>query len=170
MTTETISAADYQARYGRKALLKPNKDKSTCVKLGRSSLSEPLVSDSIETGEGGWVKITLAGLIHGLNGSKGLMQSNFMASNNEKKKIGFRIKTLNPPKFEGKVSITYTRYGSKLMDWDNMCATAKFPFDGLKSNKVIIDDSPEYIIEFIPKQVKCRRKDARTEILIKPLK
>lgn len=162
MKNNILSASEYQSLYGIKKIVQ----KTPCgVKKGRSSLSDPPISDSIHIIEG-WVKITLVGLIHGLNGSKGLMQSNFYTSNKEKKKIELRIKALNPPEFNGKVMIIYTRYGSKLMDWDNMCSTAKFPFDGLKNNKVIVDDSPEYIVQFVPKQVKCRRKDQRTEITI----
>lgn len=162
-----MSSDEYQARYGRKTIPKLNQNtKSTSIKLGRSSLSEPIVSDSIEKGEG-WCRITLAGLIHGLNGSKGLQFSHWTARRKEKEKMLNRIKALNPPIIKGQISVTLTRYGSRLLDWDNLASTGKFPLDGLKNAEVIEDDSPKYIIEFFTKQVKCRRKDAKTEILIK---
>ena len=87
----------------------------------------------------------------------------------EKERFLERIKTLMPPEIKGKVRVTFTRHTVRLMDWDNMVSTAKFPLDAIKNNGVIENDSPEFIVEFIPKQLKCRRKDQRTEILIEPI-
>lgn len=147
----------------------PKNIKQTSVKLGRPASSEMPTIDCIESGEG-WCRITLAGVIKGLNGSSGLMQQHWGKSRKEKEQFTARIKALNPPQFPGPVRLTYTRHTVRLMDWDNMASTAKHPFDGLKHNKVVVDDSPEYIVEFIPKQFKSRNKDQRTEIFIEAIK
>lgn len=61
-----------------------------------------------------------------------------------------------PRTMVGRARIIYTRVG-RMMDQDNLAATAKPFIDGLK-NWAIIDDSPEYIqIEFY------QRKPAKGE-------
>ena len=159
---ETMSAAEYQALYGSKKILLPVK---TGVKKGRSSNSEPVIKDSIEVGNG-WCRITLAGVIQGLNGSGGLMQKHWVDISKEKDAFILRVMALRAPKFPGKVRIIYTRFCAQFMDIDNMVSTAKLPLDALKANKVIVDDNPNWIISFTPNQVKCRRKDQRTVVFI----
>lgn len=169
--TESMSAAEYQAQYGRKAIPKLIQNtKSTCsVKKGRSSLSEPLVSDSIETGEG-YVKITLAGLIPGLNGKNGLMSEHWSKRIKRKKAMMIRLNILKPPKFKGIVEISFKTHVSKLSDTeDNLPAKRKVLYDCLVTLGIIEGDSPFILKSTPPEQVKSRRKDQRVEITIKSI-
>ncbi len=114
-------------------------------------------------------RITLAGVISGLNGGSGLMRQHWAVAKKVKEQFVSRIAVLNPPKFPDIVRVTFTRYTIRFSDWDNMVSTGKHVFDSLVKNGVLVDDSPKYIVDFLPKQVKCRRKDQRTEILIEQL-
>lgn len=116
-----------------------------------------------------WCKITLIGVIRGLNGSGGLMQQHWSKARKEKERFVERIKALNPPKFTGQVRITYTRYCNRYMDWDNMVSTGKFPFDALVKCGVLVDDSPKYVVVLIPKQIISKNKDQRSVILIEAI-
>ncbi len=69
----------------------------------------------------------------------------------------------------GKVKVTYIGYKSSFMDWDNFASSAKYPMDGLVKEKVIIDDNPNIVVEFIPKQIKCKRVDQKVIIIIEDI-
>ena len=64
--------------------------------------------------------------------------------------------------------ITITRYGSKLLDWDNMGGGLKFLMDALTHNRVIEDDNPGVVVRLHLEQSKVKRKDTRTVIKIVP--
>lgn len=148
------------------------KDFARQVKRGRSSNNEMAVKDSVSilSFDSDVVSCTiiLEGLAPGLNGSKGLMREHWSAKDKRKANYVLRLSVLKLPKFD-KVRITYTLHCSLLMDWDNACASAKSIFDAMVKVGTLPDDSPKYIIEFIPKQIRCRRKDVHTEILIEKL-
>jgi len=168
--TETISAAEYQARYGRKATLKLNQEKSASIKKGRSALSEPPTIDSIES-DGKMVKITLAGLIPGLNGKNGLMSEHWSMRLKRKKAMMMRLKVLNPPKFKGIVEISFKTYVSILSDTeDNLPAKRKVLYDCFVTLGIIEGDSPFILKSTPPQQIKSRRKDQRVEVIIKSVK
>lgn len=150
---------------GKKSELPKDFVRVTGMKKGRPAASELPTIDYLEQGEG-WCRIIFAGVIHGLNGSKGLMQQHWAMARKEKEKFTARVKSLNPPQITGQVRLTMIRHTVRFMDIDNLCSTIKLPLDAIRNNKVIQDDGPEIIAEFIPRQVKCRRKDQRTEILI----
>lgn len=167
--TETISAAEYQARYGRKATLKPlNQEKSTSIKLGRSALYEPPTVDSIEKSDG-MVKITLAGLIPGLNGKNGLIREPWYNRIKRRKKMLVRLMALNIPKFTSKVEISLKFYHSILADEDGLHARFKIIGDCLVDMGILQDDSPQYVVMTKPKQEKSRRKDQKVQIIIKSI-
>ncbi len=48
--------------------------------------------------------------------------------------------------------ITWTLRVIHLRDWDNACASFKVVGDALQTLGIIKDDSPQVILEFIPKQ------------------
>ena len=163
-----MSASEYQAKYGRKAIIKPI-SVPRAVKLGRSSLSETTVSDTIEIGEG-WVKITLAGLIPGLNGRNGLMSEHWTNRLKRKKAMMWRLTALNPPKFKDIVSISFKSFVSQLSDTeDNLPSKRKVLYDCFSTLGIISGDSPEFIKSIPPEQFKCRRKNQRVEIIIKKI-
>jgi hypothetical protein len=167
--TETMSAAEYQARYGRKATLKLNSVlASTCVKKGRSSLSEPPTIDSIEKSEG-MVKITLAGLIPGLNGKNGLIREPYWNRIKRKKNMMIRLMALNIPKFKSKVEISLKFYHSILADEDGLHARFKIIGDCFVDMGVLLGDSPAHLSMTKPVQEKSRRKDQKAIIQIKSI-
>jgi Holliday junction resolvase RusA-like endonuclease len=113
--------------------------------------------------------IVIEGSIAGLNGKDGLMREHFRKGMKKKEKFQFLIRSQTRNRHAGKVSITYVGYKSVLMDWDNFAASFKYLGDSLVKTKVIIDDNPSIVSQFIIKQVKCKRVDQRIEIIIEDL-
>ena len=74
--------------------------------------------------------------------------------------------TVKIPKEGTILQVTYIGYKSLFMDWDNFVSSAKYPMDGLVKEKIIADDNPNVVIEFLPKQIKCKRKDQRVVVII----
>lgn len=117
--------------------------------------------------------IKIQGIVQGLNGSTGLMNNHW--TNRKKIKqlyctvIEDHLKSGAAKKHEGKVTIEYIGYKSAFMDWDNFCASAKFPFDGLVKCGVIKDDNPKIVTQFLPDQIKCKRAEQRVVIIIKDI-
>lgn len=99
------------------------------------------------------VLIMLPYTMKGMNGSDGLIRMHYTKRKQVKDiviaDISSQVKNIS---FAGKVRIIYTRFSSKYMDWDNFCSSFKQIGDALKDCKIIIDDNPEIIFEFIPKQ------------------
>jgi hypothetical protein len=157
----------------------PKNIKWTPIKKGRPSTKENPVVDSIKIflaegpipiiGFSGCL-ITLAGLAPGLNGSEGLIREHWIAGGKRRDAYVVRIKGLNPPSFKTPVKLTYTRHCSKFSDWDNAAASFKKLGDALQLAGVLMNDSPEFIVEFTLKQVKARQKDQRMEIFIETIK
>jgi hypothetical protein len=118
--------------------------------------------------EGIFAKITLPFTMPGLNGDDGLMRQHWSEIEKTKTIIkAYLMKECPNTKFSGKVSITYTRYAFQLMDWDNHCASFKHIGDCLVDFGILVDDKPDVIINFIPKQVKVKRSEQfYTTILI----
>lgn len=71
--------------------------------------------------------------------------------------------------FSGPVIITYTRCSSRLMDWDNMCASFKVIGDALVRAGVIPDDDPSIVQYFIPRQAKVKREEQKVIIEIQEI-
>ncbi len=61
--------------------------------------------------------------------------------------------------------MTITLYHSRLFDKDNSYGACKVIFDALKTNRLIVDDSPEWL-EATVKQEKCKHKDRHTIIRV----
>lgn len=74
---------------------------------------------------------------------------------------------LNMDYFERCV-ITVARYGARPLDWDNMGGGLKFLLDALVKNKIIKDDNPKCVIELNLRQIKSKRKDEKTVVIIEP--
>lgn len=155
-----ISIEDYRRMTGRKPILAPTKVKSL---VGRPSMKENPVKDSIEQGEG-WCRITLVGNVPGLNQ---MLREHFMVRKKRKEEFKTRLLALKVPSFTGKVGIVFKGYSSVMSDWENFSGKFKTIGDALVDLKIIEDDSPKIIASFIPQQVKCRRKDAKIELTIK---
>lgn len=105
--------------------------------------------------------------IPGLNGNDGLIRQHYMAAAKVKKKYISELLPYKRYKFQDKVVITYVRYSTHLMDWDNHCASFKHLGDALVKSGIIKDDNPAIVVEFIPKQIKVKtRKEQKTLIII----
>lgn len=66
--------------------------------------------------------------------------------------IQWKIRSQTVSRHPGKVRIVFHRFAVKLMDWDNYAGAFKFIGDALHGNKIIVDDKPAIVVEFIPKQ------------------
>lgn len=110
------------------------------------------------------------GIVHGLNGSNGLLRSHWTKRKKVKEAITAIISCQVKGSHQGKVRVTYTGYKVSFMDWDNFCSSFKQIGDALVALKVIKDDNPSVIIEFIPKQIKSKRNEQRVEIFIEDVK
>lgn len=115
------------------------------------------------------ITFTIPYLTDGLNGKTGLIRGHFMAAKKEKEYIAAILREQKPQGFypiTRRIKVTYTRYTSHLMDWDNACASFKHIGDALQMAGILSDDSPAVIAVFLPVQVKCKMAERRTEILI----
>ncbi len=113
--------------------------------------------------------IILEELVHGLNGDEGLMREHMRIAKVMEKKRRYLILIMESTRnrHKGKVEITYIRRTTRLMDWDNHCASFKHIGDALVKAGVIIDDKPSVVVKFIPEQVKvATRKEHQTIIRI----
>lgn len=119
------------------------------------------------------MKFTLPYLTPGLNGKDGLIRQHFAAAGKAKDRITWDIRAQRPQgltPIADPVRVTYIRYTAHLMDWDNAAATFKHIGDALQRAGVLVDDSPKVIVEFLPRQVKCKMAERRTEIIIELIK
>jgi len=114
-------------------------------------------------------EIVLNELVHGLNGNDGLMREHMRIAKVMAKKQRYQVLIMEQTRnrHKGKVEITYIRLTTRLMDWDNHCASFKHLGDALVKAGVITDDKPSVVISFIPVQRKVKtRKQHRTIIRI----
>lgn len=88
----------------------------------------------------------------GLNGDQGLIRLSKYGYKKVRGQFMWLVKAANPKKMEGQVRITFERHETNPMDWDNHCASFKIIGDCLERLNVIDDDSPDTIVEFIPKK------------------
>ena len=109
-------------------------------------------------------------LTAGLNGKEGLIRQHFSKVAKVKENIANILRTQIPYGFitiNKSVRVTYIRYCSLFMDWDNACASFKHIGDAMQDAGIIVDDDSQHIlVEFLPKQIKCKRTEQRTEIII----
>lgn len=111
-------------------------------------------------------------LTHGLNGDDGLIRQHFRKAKLLKIKLKILFLQQRPrghKPISKPIRITYIRYTSRLMDWDNASASFKHIGDALTAANIISDDSPKVVREFKPLQVKCKEAEQRTEIIIEPI-
>jgi hypothetical protein len=114
--------------------------------------------------------IKLPYLMPGLNGPEGLMRQHYRDAAKKRESLTWEIRgqkvgqTIYDP-----IRVTYIRHSEKLMDWDNACASFKYIGDAMIEAGIIGDDSPKVIAEFIPRQVKCKRDQQYTEIIIEKI-
>lgn len=115
-------------------------------------------------------RIRLPYLMPGLNGPDGLMRQHYRDAARKRESLAWEIKqqkigsTIYEP-----IRVTYIRHTERLMDWDNACASFKYIGDAMIEAGIIGDDSPKVIAEFIPRQIKCKREEQRTEIIIEKI-
>lgn len=96
--------------------------------------------------------------VPGLNGSDGLIREHYRKAKERKVRYLILLLHQNQTRFKGKVEITYTRYTTRLMDWDNHCASFKHLGDALVKIGIIEDDNPNIIVKFDPKQVRVKHR------------
>lgn len=115
--------------------------------------------------------LTLDFLTKGLNGSDGLIREHYREAARTKKRLTWLLHSQNKDrlKFSKPCKITYTRYTSRMMDWDNACASFKHLGDALQLAGIITDDSPKVLKEFVPLQISCKKIEERMEILIEEI-
>lgn len=115
-------------------------------------------------------KIVIEGVIPGLNGKGGLIREHWATA--KKSKLFYQLLMMEQTRNRhiGKVIIHYNAYLTKLKDWDNHGASFKHLGDSLVKAQIIIDDSPNVVVKFIPNQFKVNHKsDERVEIIITDL-
>jgi len=110
--------------------------------------------------------IEIKGVIPGLNGSDGLIREHWATAKKNKTKYLYLIRSQTKNRHKGAVRIQYIGYKSILMDWDNFAASFKHIGDSLVDSKVIVDDKPDIIVDFIPFQKKCSRKEQKIVVII----
>ncbi len=117
--------------------------------------------------------LTIPGLVAGLNGSKGLMRGHWSAIKKQKELYQQiakdQLKEGKIRRHLGQVKVTYVGYKSCLMDWDNFCASFKHIGDALVKEKILVEDNPKIIQEFLPKQIKCKRVDQKVIVIIEDI-
>jgi len=111
-------------------------------------------------------EIYLKGLIPGLNGTDGLIRENHWKAIKRRELYKVLIRSQTTNRHKGKVIIKYIGYKSILMDWDNFAASFKHIGDALVSNKIIKDDKPAVVVQFLPEQIKCKRIEQKVVIII----
>ena len=70
---------------------------------------------------------------------------------------------------KGKRRVTVTRYGSQFLDLDNLWGSMKPMIDSLKERKLIIDDNAKYLELVMEPQVKVKRGEELTSLVITDL-
>lgn len=111
-------------------------------------------------------RLVIDELVPGLNGKDGLIREHWAKRKQRKDRYFIILRSQTTNRHKGCVSFTYIRHTVRYLDWDNHCASAKLVLDCLKDAKIIIDDKPDIIVEFIPKQVKAKRGQGYVEIII----
>lgn len=118
----------------------------------------------------GVVRITLPFLTPGMNGPEGLIREQFNSRGKRLDAITMLLKAARPRGFEaisGPIEVVYIRYSTRLMDWDNACASFKHIGDALQHAKYLTDDSPKVIEEFTPMQFKTKAGNEKTVVLLR---
>lgn len=93
---------------------------------------------------------------HGLNV---LMRMNWVRRHKETKRWRRLVWVARCQKIVGRptpfshAKVTMTRISPKLLDEDNLYASAKMPLDALKCNELIVDDSPKHVKLQVTQQV-----------------
>ena len=111
-------------------------------------------------------EVIIKGIIPGLNGKQGLIREHFRAAKKRRDLYKVLIRSQTTNRHKGKVIIRYIGYKSILMDWDNFAASFKHIGDALVSNKVIKDDKPAIVVQFLPEQIKSKRIEQKVVIII----
>lgn len=70
----------------------------------------------------------------------------------------WKVKQQTRNRHSGEVIVTFHRKACKLMDWDNFSGSFKLVGDSLVKSGVVVDDKPEVIVEFIPRQTRVKKK------------
>ena len=100
-----------------------------------------------------------------LNGSAGLIRSHFHVQKKQKEKILCEILAQTNARYKGRVRVALTRYSVIEPDIDNLCASFKHIGDMLVKSKVISDDKPSVIAEFIPKWEKAKNNSEQKTVI-----
>ena len=147
------------------------KDNTDVIKKPQIVVGDVKLTDSTSISLPQHSVLVIDGLIAGLNGSKGLMRSHW--SNTKKQKELYQTIILQHLK-EGKVrnhigevTVEYIGYKNRFMDWDNFCSSFKHIGDALVKMKIIADDSPRIVTQFIPNQIKVKQIEQKVVIIIK---
>lgn len=105
-------------------------------------------------------------LVPGLNGEDGLIREHWANRKKRKDRYFITLRSQTRNKHIGQVRLIYVRHTPRPMDWDNQGASAKLILDSLKDAKIIIDDSPKIIREFVLRQEPAKKGRGYTEIII----
>ena len=115
-------------------------------------------------------KLIIKGIVPGLNGKDGLIREHWRKATRRKDLYYALLKSQTNNKHTGKVIIRYIGYKLALMDWDNFTASFKHLGDALVKAKIIKDDKPSIVVQFLPDQIKVNKRiEQRIEIIIEDI-
>ena len=96
-----------------------------------------------------------------------VMRMHYLARSKEHNRVNWLVRaSIDSEETFEQCIITVTRYGNRMLDWDNMGGGLKFLLDALTHNKIIKDDNPDCIIKLNLEQAQCTRADECTEVFI----
>lgn len=115
-------------------------------------------------------ELTFPGNLPGNNGPKGILRMHWAKKRKFIQRLFYLVKSMTKNKHAGPVGFKLIRYSTgRLMDMDNLVSTGKFPTDTIVMAGVIIDDKPEIIQKREYEQIKCKKGEQRTVIIITDL-
>ena len=115
-------------------------------------------------------EITFKGKVPGMNGADGLIRMHWRKRNKLRDQYVWLVKELTKNRHPGPVKLTLTRYSSGVaMDYSNLVSTGKLTVDSLVIAKVIIDDKDSIIQKQEYFQVKCKKDEQKTVIVIEDI-
>lgn len=115
-------------------------------------------------------ELTFPGSIAGMNGSKGLIRTHWARKKAMKNYYHYHVKSQTSNAHPGPVKLSLTRYSTGVeMDYDNLVSTGKNLIDSIVSAGVIKDDKKSIIQQREYEQIKCKKGEQRTVIIITDL-
>ena len=93
-------------------------------------------------------EIVFPGKVPGNNGAGGLLRMHWSAKSNLLGTYSWLVRSATKTRHAGPVRLELIRYSiGRLMDYDNLVSTGKFPIDAIVKAGVLPDDNPAIIAE-----------------------